>query len=105
DGQRTILGVEGGERVVFLLPRVAARLVPRRPAVPEVVLGAGGVGRLLVVLMVVPPPVHGDPLRVVGAEAPAGHVEEMDAVVRELAAAPVPPPVPVVVDEVVAIRP
>src|SRR5262249_18442280 len=64
-----------------------------------------GVGRLLVVLEPVAASGRGDANRVVGVEAPAADVDRVDAVVAELAVAPVPEPVPVVVQDVVAIRP
>src|SRR5262249_5959930 len=59
-----------------------------------------GVGSFLVVLEAVAAAGRGDPGREIDAQAPAAQVDHVDAVVAQLAVAPVPEPVPVVVQVV-----
>ena len=86
-------------------PRIAAVTFPGDLARAEVEGGHDRVRRLLVVLEVVPATGATDPDGAIHPEAPTGQVEEMRSVVGQLAAAPVPAPVPVVVDHVVEVGP
>ena len=58
------------------------------------------VGRLLIVLEVIPPAAAGDVNRKVNAQAPAAKIERMHAVIAQLAVAVMPEPVPIVVDAI-----
>ena len=83
---------------------VAAQPLPHDGALPvELEARLLCVGELPVVFEMVPPADRGDARRVVHAQRPAGDVELVGPVVADLARPPALEPVPVVVDDVVAI--
>src|SRR6266542_6777338 len=73
-------------------------LHPFHAGLAEVIHGRAGVGRLLFVVVPVAPAVVGDAPRVLDLQTPAQNIERMDPVVPELAVAPMPKPMPVVMD-------
>ena len=98
---RRLVAVEGdAETVALEAARQATVAFPGEPLVAEIEGGDQRVGRFLVVLEEVAAAAGGDALRVIDLQAPAGQVEHVDAVVADLAGAPVPEPVPVVMEDV-----
>src|SRR5687768_1589897 len=83
---------------------MATAAIPTDADFAEVEAGDAGVWSFLVVVEMVAAAFVGDAARMGYAEAPTGDVEGVDAVVAEFAVAPVPMPVPVVMNEVVLIR-
>ena len=104
DGKRAAFTVEGDGALRLGLAIVTAALLPRDELVAVVERRDAGVRRLLVVLEPVASAAEGDAARRVHAQSPARHIHGVDGVVAEFAVAPVPEPVPVVVDEVVLER-
>src|SRR5262249_28000462 len=72
--------------------------------VPVIIVHGVNVGRFLVVLEVISVAAANDTFGSVDLKAPTREIEEMNAVITKFARAPVPEPVPVVVQNVVAIR-
>src|SRR5438128_147662 len=103
-GHGDMFAIDGDGACRFSAPRVTTAAVPHRAFVAEIKRGAAGIGRFLVVLEMITATAEGDALRVFDAESPARCVEHMDAVVADFAVAPMPAPMPVVMDEVVDVR-
>src|SRR5205807_9435482 len=84
---------------------VAALALPDDGLAPrELEAGLLGVGELPVVVEVITPAHRRDANGIVHAQGPAGDVDLVRAVVADLTRAPAPEPMPVVVDDVVAVR-
>ena len=103
--QGSAFAVEGAERPLLLAARMAAALVPTDANLAEVVRGIRRVGRFLIVIMMIARTVHRHTLGIIHLQAPAGHVHEVRSVVLHFAAAIEPVPVPVVMHEVILVRP
>ncbi len=101
--EAALLAVEGDERETFAFARVAAALLPCDEHGAAVERRDTGVGGLLVVVGEVAAAAESHAQGAVESEGPAGEVERVHRVIAELAVAPVPEPVPVVVDDVVAV--
>src|SRR5204862_5062279 len=78
--------------------------IPGNEFVAEIERSHVTIRRLPIILEVVASAAAGNPARVIDAETPARQVEEVNAIVPDFAGAPVPKPVPVVVQNIVAIR-
>src|SRR2546426_3543528 len=63
------------------------------------------VRRFLVIIEMIPAAVQSDPLRIVDTQSPARRVERVNAVVGQFTAAPMPAPMPIVMNEVVHVWP
>src|SRR5207302_3097939 len=81
--------------------RIAALALPSDGLVAEIETGHIDVGCFLIVLKMVAAAATGDAAGRVHSQTPAGEVQRVDAVVAEFARAPMPEPVPVVVQNVV----
>ena len=84
---------------------VAAAALPGETDITAIINGATGVRCLLGVFIPIATAVVGDALRIFHLQAPAQNVEAVDAVIAEFSIAPVPEPVPVVVDEGLDVAP
>ena len=84
---------------------MAAALVPTDADLAEVVSGIRRVGRFLIVIMMIARAVHRHALGIIHLQAPAGHVHKVRSVVLHFAAAIEPVPVPIVMYEVILVRP
>ena len=80
-------------------------MVPADAHLAKVVRGITGIRRFLIVIEVIPRAVEGYVLGVIHLQPPAGDVHEMRAVILHFAAAVQPVPVPVVMHEVILVRP
>src|SRR5437867_2682402 len=85
----------------FKTVRIATLALPGGPFVAEVEGGYIGIGGFLVVAVVIPPPAAGHAHRTAHFQSPACQIQDVDAIVAELAITPMPMPVPVVVDEII----
>jgi rhamnose transport system permease protein len=104
EDHRSIIAVEGdakGRTLEAMAMPVAA--FPGDRLVAEIIRDHLRVGRFLVIVEEVFSAAGRDAARVVDPQAPAADVERMDAVVAQLAGAPMPEPVPIVGHDVVAI--
>src|SRR5262249_55198676 len=93
------------ESDAFETARVTTVALPGRRLVAELVGGHVDVRGFLVVLILVTAPGAGHQAWVIPPQPPPGDVEGVNAVVAQLPVAPVPAPVPVVMHQVVDIRP
>src|SRR5688572_3046537 len=83
---------------------MATAAVPRRARRAEIIHRRAAVRRFLVIIEMVTAAVKSNTPWIFDSETPARDVEGVNAVVREFAAAPVPPPVPVVMHQVIDVR-
>ena len=80
-------------------------MVPADAHLAKVVRSITGIRRFLIVIEVIPRAVEGHVLGVIHLQPPAGDVHEVRAVILHFAAAVQPVPVPVVMHEVILVRP
>src|SRR6266545_3788348 len=93
------------ETFAFEPARMATMTLPDGRLAVEFVSGHVNVRRFLVVLVLIAPAGAGHAARVLDAETPARDIQSVNAVVAQFAVAPVPAPMPMVVDEIIDIRP
>src|ERR1041385_3115443 len=102
NGQRAFLAIEDDADLRALeAARVAALAFPDDAFVAEIERGHARVGRFLVVVVVKAVAAAGNAARRIHLQSPAGEVKTMDAVVPKFGGAPMPEPMPVVVQDVV----
>src|SRR4051812_38563974 len=104
DGEGAFVAVEGDEVMFLVCARVAGTAFPREANFAEIVLGDGGVGCFLVVIEMITAAVAGHFCGVRDLESPSGDVQGVDAVVPEFAVAPMPAPMPIVMEEIIDVR-
>ena len=63
-----------------------------------------GVGRFLVVVMTVATSAGGNTRGILNVQAPTGDIDAMDSIVAQFAVTPMPEPMPIVMEIIVAIR-
>src|SRR5438552_2310319 len=90
--------------LAFKAVRIAALPIPGDRFVAEVEVDDIDVGRLPIVLEVVAVSAADNPIGQVHLQSPAGKVQEVNAIVAKFPGAPVPKPMPIVMDNVVAVR-
>src|ERR1043166_2099806 len=102
NGHGTFFAVEvDAEAFAFKAVRIAALAFPDDGFVAVVEGGDVEVGRLPIILEMVAIAAASDAFGGIHGEAPTGEVERMNAVVAEFARAPVPKPVPIVVNDII----
>ena len=96
--QRALLPIKLAKGKILVPPGITTAPAPRGHTVAKMKCGFPGVRGFLIVVMIITATIVSDPLGQVHPEAPAGKVERMNPVVRHFPTAPVPAPMPVVMD-------
>src|SRR5436305_15224864 len=81
--------------------RIATLAVERDAFVPEIKRRDRGVRRLLIVFVMIASAIASDAIRIINLQPPSRHVEKVDPVIADLAVAPMPAPMPLIMHQIV----